>query len=142
MSKTVAYVPDLMDRSKVAAYGPVTFVSRPADLPGASEGATLVVVDLSRAGVLEVLGAIDAPTIGFGRHDDRERLAAAITAGCDRVLARSAFFSQVSQLLGTASEMEGLGQDEGQVVVEATTNVGQEALDEAFEGGVESRPRQ
>ena len=94
MSGTVAYVPDLMDRSKVgASVGPVTFVSRPADLPAASEGAALVVVDLSRPGVLEVLPSIVAPTIGFGRHDDRERLAAATAAGCDRVLARSAFFS-------------------------------------------------
>jgi hypothetical protein len=99
MNRTVAYVPDLMDRSKVSATGPVTFVSRPGDLPAAAEGATLVVVDLSRPGVLEVLPAIAAPTIGFGRHDDRERLAAASAAGCDRVLARSAFFTQVSQLL-------------------------------------------
>lgn len=100
MTGTVAYVPDLMDRSKVSSMGPVTFVARPADLPAASQGATLVVVDLSRAGVLEVLGAINAPTIGFGRHDDRERLAAATVAGCGRVLARSAFFSQIPELLG------------------------------------------
>jgi hypothetical protein len=96
----VAYVPDLMDRSKVASAAPgVTFVSSPAGLPAASEGADLVVVDLSRAGVLEVLPSIAARTIGFGRHDDRERLAAATAAGCDRVLARSAFFAQVAQLL-------------------------------------------
>jgi len=99
-AKTVAYVPDLMDRSKVSsAAGPVTFVTRPADLLAAAEGASLVVVDLSRPGVLEVLPAIAAPTIGFGRHDDRERLAAASAAGCDRVLARSAFFAQVTDLL-------------------------------------------
>lgn len=98
---TVAYVPDLMDRSKVAAVaGAVTFVATPAELPAAAAGASLVVVDLSRPGVLEVLGDIEAPTIGFGRHDDRQRLAAASAAGCDRVLARSAFFAQVGQLLG------------------------------------------
>jgi hypothetical protein len=99
MNGTVAYVPDLMDRSKVSSAGDVTFVSRPADLPAASEGASLVVVDLSRPGVLEVLPAIAAPTIGFGRHDDRERLAAATAAGCDRVLARSAFFAQLPGVL-------------------------------------------
>jgi len=101
-NRTVAYVPDLMDRSKVASASgtPVTFVARPTDLPAASAAADLVVVDLSRPGVLEVLPAIAAPTIGFGRHDDRERLAAATAAGCDRVLARSAFFSQVAELLG------------------------------------------
>jgi len=142
MSKTVAYVPDLMDRSKVAGYGPVTFVTRPADLPGASEGATLVVVDLSRPGVLEVLAAISAPTIGFGRHDDRERLAAAVTAGCDRVLARSAFFSQVSQLLAVRDPLVGLGQDEGQVVVEAAPDMRQETRDHGVERFVQGGPAQ
>lgn len=102
MSGTVAYVPDLMDRSKVSSVGPVTFVANPSDLPAAAKGATLVVVDLSRPGVLEILPQIAARTIGFGRHDDRERLAAASAAGCDRVLARSAFFSQVAQLLDTS----------------------------------------
>jgi hypothetical protein len=103
MTATVAYVPDLMDRSKVAAAvaGDVTFVSTPDELPAAAAGADLVVVDLSRPGVLEVLPVIDAPTIGFGRHDDRERLAAASAAGCHRVLARSAFFSQLGSLLGS-----------------------------------------
>jgi hypothetical protein len=98
----VACVPDLMDRSKVssAASGSVIFVATPAELPAASAGADLVVVDLSRPGVLEVLPAITSWTIGFGRHDDRDRLAAASAAGCDRVLARSAFFSQVAELLG------------------------------------------
>ena len=100
MNRTVAFVPDLMDRSKVAAAGPVTFVATAAELPAAAEGSTLVVVDLSRPGVLEVLPNIAARTIGFGRHDDRERLAAATAAGCDRVLARSAFFSQLPELLG------------------------------------------
>jgi hypothetical protein len=103
VTRMVAYVPDLMDRSKVASAAvgaDVTFVPTVAALPAAAAGADLVVVDLSRPGVLEVLPAITAPTIGFGRHDDRERLAAATAAGCDRVLARSAFFSQVSELLG------------------------------------------
>ncbi|MGH9125543.1 MAG: hypothetical protein ACRDZ8_12570 [Acidimicrobiales bacterium] len=98
---TVGYVPDLIDRSKVAsaAGGAVTFVATPADLPAAAEGAALVVVDLSRPGVLAVLPSIPAPTLGFGRHDDRELLAAASKAGCDRVLARNAFFAQVGDLL-------------------------------------------
>jgi hypothetical protein len=104
MTTTVAYVPDLMDRSKVASAAPgAVFVSSPADLPAASATADLVVVDLSRPGVLEVLPGIAAPTIGFGRHDDRERLSAATAAGCDRVLARSAFFAQVAQLLAPPS---------------------------------------
>lgn len=101
MTKTVAYVPDMMDRSKVSLAGTdITFVTTPTDLPVASVGADLVVIDLSRPGVLEVLPSITAPTIGFGSHIDRDRLSAATAAGCDRVLARSAFFAQVAQLLG------------------------------------------
>ena len=126
--RTVAYVPDLMDRSKVAAAaaGPVTFVASPAELVALARGevtaaggedtaaggevtaaggeVTLVVVDLSRPGVLDVLPSIGPPTIGFGRHDDRELLAAASKAGCDRVLARNAFFAQAAQLLRGSRE--------------------------------------
>lgn len=103
MTAVVAYVPDLMDRSKISSVAPVTFVSAPADLPAAAEGAALVVVDLGRPGVLEVLPEIKAPTVGFASHMDRERLAAASAAGCDRVLARSAFFAQLPQLLAASS---------------------------------------
>jgi hypothetical protein len=86
-----------MDRSKLAAAGEVTFVATPADLPGAT--ADLVVVDLSRAGVLEALRQVDARTIGFGSHVDRELLAAAREAGCDEVLPRSKFFARIGELL-------------------------------------------
>ena len=45
MKKIVAYVPDLMDRSKVAAAAEgITFVVAPAALPDAAAGADLVVV--------------------------------------------------------------------------------------------------
>jgi hypothetical protein len=39
------------------------------------------------------------PTVGFGSHVDRELLEAARAAGCDQVLARSAFFSRLQQIL-------------------------------------------
>jgi hypothetical protein len=100
MTRTVAYVPDLLDRSRLSAVASVTYVTILADLPSAAAGADLVVVDLGRPGVLEVLADIEAPTIGFGRHTERDLLAAASAAGCDRVLARSAFFAQVGELLG------------------------------------------
>lgn len=99
MTTTVAYVPDLMDRSRISAVATVTYVATPAELPAAAVGADLVVVDLGRPGVLEVLAAIDKPTIGFGRHTEVELLAAARDAGCDRVLARSAFFGHAGELL-------------------------------------------
>ncbi|MGZ4718377.1 MAG: hypothetical protein ACXWCB_16940, partial [Acidimicrobiales bacterium] len=93
-STIVAFVPDLMDRSKVAAVaaGRITFVNR---IDGLAEAATafradLVVVDLARPGALDALAAVGGleprPTvIGFGSHVDRDTLAAARTAGADRV---------------------------------------------------------
>jgi hypothetical protein len=99
MAKVVAYVPDLMDRSRLAAVADVTFVPDPAALAAAAEGADLVVVDLSRPGVLGVVGDLAVRTIGFGSHVDRDLLDAARAAGCDEVLARSAFFSRARELL-------------------------------------------
>jgi hypothetical protein len=97
MKRVVAYVPDLMDRSRIG--GSVTFVRSPAELAAAAVDADLVLVDLARPGVLEVLASIDAPTVGFASHVDRELIAAARVAGCGEVLARSAFFSRLPQLL-------------------------------------------
>lgn len=95
----VAYVPDLMDRSKVAAAGAVTFVRRVDELSG--RHADLVIVDLSRPGVLEVLTSIVSPRIvGFASHVDRSLMDAARAAGCSEVLARSVFFRRVAELLG------------------------------------------
>ena len=99
MTRVAAYVPDLMDRSKVAAVAEVTFVSSPEAL--ATTPADLVVVDLSRPGVLEALGqGIGVRTVGFGSHVDLELLAAARAAGCDEVLPRSKFFARLRELLG------------------------------------------
>jgi hypothetical protein len=78
----------------------VVFVSRPEELAEAAADADLVIVDLGRPGVLEALADITVPTVGFGSHVDRERLEAARSAGCDQVLARSAFFSRLDQILG------------------------------------------
>lgn len=101
--RIVAYVPDLMDRSKVAAAGDVSFVSRPADLAGASADAEaeLVVVDLTRPGVVDALAGLgDRRVIGFANHTSRDAMAAARAAGCEQVLARSEFFARLDELLG------------------------------------------
>ena len=99
MKRIVAYVPDLMDRSKVAAAASdVTFVSAPGDLVG--KDADLVVVDATRPGVIEAIGAVSAPVIAFSKHTNREAMDAALAAGADQVLARSAFFSRLDDLLG------------------------------------------
>ena len=72
------YVPDLMDRSKLRG---VRFVRRPEDLEAADEA--VLVVDLSRPGVLEVLPRLAGRrVVGFGSHVDRETLEAARAAGC------------------------------------------------------------
>lgn len=101
MTRIAAFVPDLMDRSKVAAAGgaDVTFVRAPAELAGA--GADLVVVDLGRPGVLEALAALrGVRTVGFASHVDTDLMQAAEGAGCE-VLARSRFFSRLGEILGT-----------------------------------------
>jgi len=96
----VAYVPDLMDRSKVsAASADVTFVGSPAGLVAAAEGADLVVVDLTRPGVLEAISGIGTRVIAFANHTERDLMDAARAAGCETVLARSAFFSRIGDLL-------------------------------------------
>ncbi len=99
MKRIVAYVPDLMDRSKVAAAATdVTFVAKPADLAGAV--ADLVVVDATRPGAVEAIKDVAAPVIAFSKHTNREAMDAALAAGADQVLARSAFFSRLDDLLG------------------------------------------
>ena len=92
----VAYVPDLMDRSKVAAAGDVTFVAAPADLAGTD--ADLVLVDLGRPGVLDVLPHIAARVVGFANHEREELFDAARAAGAEP-LARSVFFRRVGDLV-------------------------------------------
>ena len=96
--KVAAYVPDLMDRSKVAAAAPgATFVARADDLAGVD--ADLVVLDLTRPGAVDVLPRVQARTVGFCRHTMRDVIAAAEQAGCDRVLARSEFFADIGAAL-------------------------------------------
>ena len=96
--RVAAYVPDLMDRSKVAAAAPdATFVTRPEDL--SSVDADLVVIDLTRPGAVEVIPSVRARTLGFCRHTMRDVIAAAEAAGCDRVLVRSEFFAGLPGVL-------------------------------------------
>lgn len=105
MTTVAAFVPDLMDRSKVAAAaGPateITFVRSPGELAGV--GADLAVVDLSRPGALDALPALveaGARTVGFASHVDRELMDTALAAGCGEVLPRSRFFATLNEILG------------------------------------------
>lgn len=103
MISVVGLVPDLMDRTKIdnAVPGTVTFTASPDALVALASGADMVVVDLSRPGVLDVLpdiSALGVRTIGFGSHVDTDTLDAARAAGCDQVMARSVFFSRLDLL--------------------------------------------
>lgn len=92
------FVPDLMDRSRVAATGAtVVWVNSPGAL--ADTAADLVIMDLSRPGALDVVAQLACPVVGFASHVDRELLAAAKAAGCTQVLPRSAFFSRLPEIL-------------------------------------------
>jgi len=88
----VAFVTDLMDRSKVqSAVEGVTFARNPA----AAADADVVVVDLSRFAdaVTEVRAqAPEARIVAFGPHVDDALLDGARRDGADVVMARSQFF--------------------------------------------------
>ena len=98
----VAYTPDLMDRSKISAAAPgCRFVSRPEALVGLA-GADVILIDLSKKGVADVLADIaagEARVIAYGSHVDRTLLETARAAGCTDVLPRSQFFRALPELL-------------------------------------------
>jgi hypothetical protein len=99
VTRVVAYVPDLMDRSRFAGIDGVAFVARPEDLFAGGDGAVRV-VDLGRPGVLDELGT--APdgcrVVGYASHVDRELVDRAEALGVE-VHPRSRFFGQIRSLL-------------------------------------------
>lgn len=96
-----AHVPNLMDRSRFGSG--VRFVN------SASEAVDdrLIIVDLDRCSDLVSFAELSGHTIGFCAHVDSERMATAAAAGFDEVMARSAFFRGLSDLL-----VEGGGETE------------------------------
>lgn len=90
-----AAVPDLMDRSRFAGVD-VRFIECPAD----AAGADLVVVDLDRCTDTAGFAALPCRTIAFGSHVDADGLVEASEAGFDQVMARSAFFRRLREILG------------------------------------------
>ena len=72
-----------------------------------SEKPTLLIVDLSLTGLdiavlVDRLRTPDTPAvrvIAFGPHVHEDRLAAAREAGCDEVVSRGQFFSQLDRIL-------------------------------------------
>ncbi len=103
--RVVAYVPDLMDRSRLSAVPGIDlrFVNTPGELASLASGwvPDAVVVDLGRPGVIDALqaGGIPGRIIGFGSHVDTETLDAARATGCQEVLPRSRFFADPGGVL-------------------------------------------
>ena len=90
--KIVAFVPDLMDRSRLAtALSGVEFAANTSD----AADADVIVVDLARHP--DAIGSVreSAPTariVAFGPHVDDAALDRARSQGADLVIARSRFF--------------------------------------------------
>ncbi|MGQ0824402.1 MAG: hypothetical protein ACT4OX_05095 [Actinomycetota bacterium] len=92
----VAFVGDLMDRSRITAAVPdVVYVSDPTEVLDAA----VAIVDLARrADAIAALRAI-APSVrivAFGPHVDADSARAAQADGADVVLPRSRFFRDVA----------------------------------------------
>lgn len=117
----LAMVDDLLFLSKIQEtakhLGVVVKAAQPEGLPElAVEAApTALIIDLNhRSGkALEVLRALKAearteniPAVGFVSHVQNELIAAARDAGCNLVLARSAFAGQLPSLLERFSKLE------------------------------------
>ena len=100
MTRIVALVDDLMDRSRLLAAVPdVTTITTAQD----ASGADIVIIDLVRHGdaVCDVRRVAPAARIvAFGPHVDDELLAAAHDHGADVVLPRSRFFRDPLGALG------------------------------------------
>ena len=98
-----AYTPDLMDRSRITSALPdaeIKYVGSPEALVGLA-GVDVIVVDLSKKGVLEALPGIVASgtrLLAYGSHVDKKLLDAARDAGVDEVLPRSKFFGGLGGL--------------------------------------------
>jgi hypothetical protein len=95
----VVHAPDLMDQSRIRAALPTAvFVRRPEQLLDHAD-AELVIVDLDRPGVLDVVTAwagrdpAVAELVGFGAHVAGANLTAATAVGVG-AMARSRFFGR------------------------------------------------
>lgn len=98
--RVVAFVPDLIDRSRITnVTDEATFVDSVKALVPASAQADIVLIDLSRAGAVEVLRQLECHRIvGFTNHTDKAAMEGARAAGAVP-MARSDFFIGLEELL-------------------------------------------
>lgn len=123
MADVVGLVADVLDRSRIqgvarAVGTDVEFASDPDELLNLIDDSTVTVfIDLSdskvrpfeaivRIGAIRRAGGEPPALIGFIAHADKEGSAAAKEAGCDEVLARSAFFRRLSLVLAKSTSQD------------------------------------
>ena len=90
-----AHVPNLFDRARFGHQ--VEFVETPQEASALAP--RLVLVDLDRCEDLAGFRVPGPIVIGFGPHAESSLHARAMAAGYDQVLARSAFFRRLPQIL-------------------------------------------
>ncbi|MDH3708180.1 MAG: hypothetical protein OES57_19105 [Acidimicrobiia bacterium] len=93
-----AFVPSMMDRSKVENALPHAYFVASADQLTLVD-ADVFVLDLDADGSLDVVAELvgSARVVGFGRHTNDQVLDAADQAGCD-AMARSTFFRRLPEV--------------------------------------------
>ncbi len=103
----VAYVPDLMDRSRIAAAVAaagrrLVVATSPAQMVAlAGEPGATFLVDLSRPGAPDVLAALPVErSVGFAGHVERDLISRARAASGATVIARSRLFATLADVLG------------------------------------------
>ena len=95
--RVVAFVPDLMDRGRFGSgASPPQFLASLAEL--AATSADVVLVDLSRPGVIDAVAGLAARVIGFAPHVDDDTLARAAAVGVE-AHPRSVFFRRLPEWL-------------------------------------------
>jgi uncharacterized membrane protein len=103
MTRVVAFVPDLMDRSRLGSR-PIEVVADLERLATSAPGAALVVVDLARPGALEAAASLvgsGTRVVGFAPHVDDDLRRSAAASGVE-VVTRSRFFGRLDEVLGSS----------------------------------------
>jgi thiamine monophosphate synthase len=98
-----ALVPDMMDRSRLAAARPDVHFARRAE---ECADADVVIIDLGRRAADVATVRATAPTariVGFGPHVDDALFATAEGDGVDVALPRSRFFRDITLAIGPAA---------------------------------------
>ena len=106
----VAFVDDLMDRSRLQGIEGITFTRDPSRCAAAD----VVIVDLARhAAVIPEITRVApaARIVAFGSHVDTDGLDAAVAAGTDLVVTRSRMFRDPTSMI--AAVMDGASPGSG-----------------------------